>query len=292
MIVSNIIGGLGNQLFQYAAGRALSLRLGIPLKLDVDDFGGYGLHQGFELDRLIASKIELASEVDKQAVLGWQKGRVIRRVLKKSSLAFARNKNYIVEPSFTYWSGINDLKDNIYLDGYWQSEKYFNEFVSTIRADFAFKLPLSAKNLEIASQISKVNAISLHVRRGDYMSNKKTNSMHGVCSLDYYRNAIKNILKRVENPVFFVFSDDISWVESNLVIDAESVFIDHNFGIESYNDMRLMSLCHHHIIANSSFSWWGAWLGNNKNKIVIAPKQWFAKAINSNSITPSSWLRL
>ena len=292
MIVSNIIGGLGNQMFQYTAGRALSLRLGIPLKLDVNDFGGYSLHQGFELDRLFAAKIELASEVDKQAVLGWQKGRVIRRVLKKSSLAFARNKNYIVEPSFTYWSGINDLKDNIYLDGYWQSEKYFNEFVSTIRADFAFKLPLPAKNLEIASQISKVNAVSLHVRRGDYVSNKKTNSMHGVCSLDYYRDAIKTILKRVENPVFFVFSDDIAWIKNNLVIDAPSVFIDHNSGMESYNDMRLMSLCQHHIIANSSFSWWGAWLGANKNKIVIAPKQWFAQNRSTDDLIPISWFKL
>ena len=292
MVISNIIGGLGNQMFQYASGRALSLKLEASLKLDVSNFGGYGLHQGFELDRLFAAEIELASEVDKQAVLGWQKGRVIRRILKKSSLAFARNKNYIVEPSFTYWSGINDLKDNIYLDGYWQSEKYFGEFAATIRADFAFKLALSAKNLEIASQISNANAVSLHVRRGDYVSNKKTNSVHGVCSPDYYRDAIKTILKRVENPVFFVFSDDIAWVRNNLSIDAETVFVNHNAGKESYNDMRLMSLCQHHIIANSSFSWWGAWLNSKENKIVIAPKKWFVNQSNIVDLLPSNWVTL
>ena len=130
------------------------------------------------------------------------------------------------------------------------------------------------------------------MRRGDYVSNKKTNSMHGVCSLDYYRNAIKTILKRVENPVFFVFSDDIAWVKNNLVIDAPNVFIDHNSCMESYNDMRLMSLCQHHIIANSSFSWWGAWLGTNSNKIVIAPKQWFAHTKSTDDLIPVAWLKL
>ena len=120
MIISKIIGGLGNQMFQYAAGRALSLKLGVFLKLDVGDFDGYDLHQGFEIDRLFAAKIELATKADKQAVLGWQKASAIRRVLKKSALTFIRHKNYVVEPSFTYWDGINRLKDNVYLDGYWQ----------------------------------------------------------------------------------------------------------------------------------------------------------------------------
>ena len=292
MIVSHIIGGLGNQMFQYAAGRALSLKLGVFLKLDVDDFGGYGLHQGFELDRLFAGKIELASEADKQAVLGWQESRLIRRIVKKPALTFIRHKNYVVEPSFTYWDGINNLKDNIYLDGYWQSEKYFYEFASTIRADFAFKLPISDQNIEIVSRISKVNAVSLHVRRGDYVSNKKTNTMHGVCSLDYYRDAIKHVLKRIESPVFFVFSDDIAWVRNNLSMDAETVFVNHNAGKESYNDMRLMSLCQHHIIANSSFSWWGAWLNSSENKIVIAPKKWFVNQSNIVDLFPSNWVTL
>ena len=292
MIISNVIGGLGNQMFQYTAGRALSLQLGTSLKLDVDDLGGYVLHQGFELDRLFAGEFELASKIDKQTVLGWQKGSAIRRVLKRSTLTFARNKNYIVEPSFTYWNGINGLKDNIYLDGYWQSERYFSAFVATIKADFTFKLPLSAKNLQIASNISNVNAVSLHVRRGDYVSNKKANSIHGVCSLDYYRDAIKSILNHIENPVFFVFSDDIAWVKNNLVIEAQSIFIDHNTGEESYNDMRLMSLCQHHIIANSSFSWWGAWLNTSPNKIVIAPKRWFVQNRSTDDLIPITWFKL
>ena len=290
MIVSHIIGGLGNQMFQYAAGRTLSLKLGVSLKLDVDDFDGYGLHQGFELDRLFTCKIELATEADKQFVLGWQKNRLIRRILKRPTLAAFRHKHFVVEPSFTYWDGIDSLKGNAYLDGYWQSEKYFYEFASTIRADFAFRLALSDQNAEIATRISKLNAVSLHVRRGDYVSNKKTNSVHGVCTLDYYRDAIEYILKRIESPVFFVFSDEMAWVRNNLKIAAETVFVDHNSGKESYNDMRLMSLCQHHIIANSSFSWWGAWLNSSENKIVIAPKKWFVNQSNVVDLLPLNWV--
>ena len=291
MVISNLIGGLGNQMFQYAAGRALALRLGVQLKLDTRDFSGYPLHQGFELRKLFDSNVEIASKDDLKVVLGWQKAKLVQRILKRPQLKRFRCKSYVIEPSFNYWAGINTLKENIYLDGYWQSEQYFAEFADKIREDFTFKLPLSNQNFCIAKKISQVNAVSLHVRRGDYISNKK-NAFIGVCSLEYYKVAIKRIKNQVNNPVFFIFSDDINWVKNNLVLDKTTVFVSHNLGSESYNDMRLMSLCKYNIIANSSFSWWGAWLNTDPNKIVIAPKQWFANGQDTSDLMPENWLKM
>ena len=291
MVISNIIGGLGNQMFQYAAGCACSLRLGVPLKLDTRDFSGYHLHQGFELNRLFNCHAEVATDFDLAKTLSWQRVKLAQRLLRRPQLKQFRHENYVVEPHFNYWSDISQLKDNIYLDGYWQSEQYFIEFSDKIRADFTFKLPFSKQNAEIAKYIAQANAVSLHVRRGDYVSNKK-NAFISVCSLDYYRAAIEQTKSQVDKPVFFVFSDDIDWVKSNLVLDKTTVFVSHNDGSESFNDMRLMSLCKHHIIANSSFSWWGAWLNANPNKIVIAPKQWFASKLDDSDLVPANWLRL
>jgi hypothetical protein len=151
---------------------------------------------------------------------------------------------------------------------------------------------LSSYNADLVEQISKVNAVSLHVRRGDYVQNAKTNANHGVCSLDYYRAAIQNILERVEAPSFFIFSDDIPWVKEHLVLDIPCRYVDHNQGVESYNDMRLMSLCRHHIIANSSFSWWGAWLNPDPQKIVIAPQKWFANDNIVDDLFPPEWVTM
>ena len=291
MLISNIIGGLGNQMFQYAAGRALSIRLGVPFKLDIRDFSGYMLHQGFELKRLFNSDAEIATYDDLKAIVGWQRAKLVQRFLKRPQLKSFRHRGYVVEPDFNYWGGINQLKDNCYLDGYWQSEHYFAEFKDRIHKDFTFKLPISVKNIEIMQHISQVNAVSLHVRRGDYVTDKR-NAFIGVCSLDYYRKAIDTIKFKVDKPVFFVFSDDIAWVKNNLVLDKTAVFVGHNQGDESYNDMRLMSLCKHNIIANSSFSWWGAWLNANPNKIVVGPKQWFASKKDDSDLVPASWFRI
>jgi len=292
MIITNIIGGLGNQMFQYAAGRALSLKLGVPLKLDTRDFSGYQLHQGFELNRLFNCRAEIATDIDLAKTLGWQRAKLVQRLLRRPQLKNLRYKNFVVEPHFNYWSGINQLEDNKYLYGYWQSEQYFIEFADKIREEFTFKLPFSDQNAEIAEQISQVNAVSLHVRRGDYANSLKTTATHGLCSLDYYRAAIDYVSAHVNQPCFYIFSDDIAWVKSNLVLDKTTVFVSHNKDSESYNDMRLMSLCKHNIIANSSFSWWGAWLNSDVEKIVIAPKQWFAIPTETSDLIPNNWIRI
>jgi len=292
MIVSDIIGGLGNQMFQYAAGRALSLERNQPLCLDIAGFAGYGLHQGFELERVFNCPAAIATEADVSAILGWQSLSGIRRVLARPGMAAFRRDGFVVEPHFYYWPKMNYVPQNCYLAGYWQSEKYFQTHTSEIRADFTFKLPLSDRNAELAEHIGKVNAVSLHVRRGDYVNNAKNNSIYSVCSLDYYRSAIQYISERVASPQLFIFSDDIVWVRDNLQFDMPCQYVEHNQGVESYNDMHLMSLCKHHIIANSSFSWWGAWLNPGLEKIVVAPKKWFVNEINVKDLLPQGWVKL
>lgn len=291
-VYTSLIGGLGNQMFQYAAGRALALRMNTKVRLDISGFSSYRLHQGFELQRIFACSVEVASISDIDRLLGWQSHPFFRRLLARPSFAAFRRKEFVVEPHFHYWPGINSLKNDCYLSGYWQSEKYFCDAASQIRTDFTFHLPLGNRNAELASQIKQVNAVSLHVRRGDYANNPKTKAMHGLCSLDYYRAAIRQIYERVDQPYFFIFSDDMAWVQKNLKIDSPSVYVQHNFGAESYNDMRLMSMCRHHIIANSSFSWWGAWLNASLEKIVIAPRTWFVKNNNVNDLYPQGWITL
>ena len=292
MIISQVIGGLGNQMFQYAAGRALALRLGGNLALDISAFENYTLHQGFELTRVFAMSPAIASGQDLRRVLGWQHSSFVRSVLARRPFAALRSQRFVAEPHFHYWSGFKELADDVYLAGYWQSEKYFKPLVSQIREDFRFRLPLEGENAALAVRLSQTEAVSMHVRRGDYASNPKTTSTHGLCSLDYYRAAVAHVAGKVEKPEFFIFSDDIDWVKANLPIDFPHHFVAHNKGAASYNDMRLMSLCRHHVIANSSFSWWGAWLNQKPEKIVVAPRRWFANDNDVSDLLPDGCVLL
>ncbi len=290
MIITKVLGGLGNQMFQYAAGRAMSLGQGTPLLLDISNFSGYGLHQGFEIQRIFNCKVEIANERDLRRILGWQSSPGIRRVMSRSDMAVLRKKSLVIEPHYHYWDGLKNITEDSYIVGYWQSEKYFQDFASVIRSDFSYKIEFASTNEDIAAQIDQVNAVSLHVRRGDYAKDPVTNATHGLCSLNYYQTAIQYVAARVEQPKFFIFSDDIDWVKTNLKLDYPCRYIDHNQGIDSYNDMRLMSLCQHHIIANSSFSWWGAWLNSSPRKIVFAPKKWFANKNIIKDLFPQEWV--
>lgn len=163
--------------------------------------------------------------------------------------------------------------------GYFQSEKYFIDYSQRIRQSFTFKNKPDELNSEMLNRIKETESISLHIRRGDYVSNLTANSEHGLCSIDYYKKAVEYIKSKTEsrgNRCFFLFSDDPIWVKENMMfLGDEMVVVDFNTGEKSYEDMRLMSMCKHNIIANSSFSWWAAWLNNNPDKIVIAPDKWF-----------------
>jgi hypothetical protein len=177
--------------------------------------------------------------------------------------------------------------------GYWQSSKYFSDYEKEIREDFQFIKPLDRKNLSVLKKIEKTSSASIHIRRGDYVSNSKINKVHGTCSITYYRKAINHLKRKFPNSAFFVFSDDPNWVKENIKIN-NATYVDWNQGKNSYKDMQLMSRCKHNIIANSSFSWWGAWLNCNPKKIIIAPKIWFNDPIaqeKSKELIPKTWIR-
>ncbi len=292
-IISNVIGGLGNQMFQYAAGRALAEKYGVPLLLDTNLLKGYGLHNGFELDRVFSIDAHIATDSEIYKLIAWRGTRIGCRLLRVKSLAFLRRKKYYMENGTSFNPEFVSLPEDCYLSGYWQTERYFKVHEALIREQFRFKLPLTGKNKEFVERIKQSSgAVSLHIRRGDYVSNPQTHAAHGICPIPYYKKAMRYIELQVKNPVYFIFSDDIKWVQDNLPIQQKHYFICHNKGLESYNDMRLMSLCKHHVIANSSFSWWGAWLNSNTDKIVIAPDQWFLNPDwDSRDHVPPDWFR-
>ena len=274
MIIVNIVGGLGNQMFQYSLGRSLTIKLNDNLKIDLRNFLNFKLHNNFELDKVFNCFVDVAKKKDLDEVLSFQSNIFYQKILKRKIFKIFRKNNFIFEPYYHYWENIKTLKKDLYLFGYWQSEKYFIDIEKTIRKDFTFKHPLSQQNSKIEEYIRKVNAVSLHSRRGDISIRKKNNFIEP-CDIDYYKNAIKIIKSKISKPIFFIFSDDISWIKKNLSSHSEFVFIDHNSGDKSHNDLRLMSLCRHHIISNSTFSWWGAWLNSYEDKIIISPKKWF-----------------
>lgn len=280
-------------MFQYAALRAIELRTNYTCKLDISSFKKYSLHQGFELDKIFSMPISFASKSDLRSILGWQANSNIRNKLLNPSLKFLRSNNFILESDKNFLAGTFQPMDGSYLSGYWQSEKYFQDFRSLIRKDFSFSSELCGLNLDVASKINSTNSISLHIRRGDYVANQRSFAIHGVCSLEYYHSAMERIQEKVDFPTYFIFSDDLEWARENLKTKFPSVYVEHNKESQSYNDMRLMSLCKHHIIANSSFSWWGAWLNPSGVKIVISPKRWYAdKSRTIDNLIPKSWVQI
>ena len=291
MIIVHLSDGLGNQMFQYAMGLTVSVYHKAPLLLDTSGCGHW--HNGFELEKAFAFSAPLAQPEDVRDLLGWQAPIYMRYIIANPALKYLFNRRFVLEPHFHYWPDIRKLTLPCYLKGYWQSERYFKDVEQTIRTHFTFRPLLSDRNREIAQEISAVNSVSLHVRRGDYVNNFINFIKIGLCSLSYYEAAVKYITEHVEKPLFYIFSDDVDWVRANLKINGAFCYIDQNRGLESYNDMHLMSMCRHHIIANSSFSWWGAWLNPSKEKIVIAPKRWFAHyPVNTKDLVPDGWVRL
>ncbi|EKE02186.1 MAG: glycosyl transferase family protein [uncultured bacterium] len=291
MIIVNLYGGLGNQMFQYALGRHLAEKNNTELKLDISAFESYKLRK-YELGNLnIIEKFALPEEISRLSTLPTGKiERFIRKTLRKP---VKKPESYIKE---NITGGFNpkilDLQNNIYLEGYWQSEKYFIEIEDIIRKEFSFKFPATGKNKEILENILNINSVSLHIRRGDYVTNPEVNQVHGVCSLDYYKSCVDFIEKKLESPYFYIFSDDIEWVKNNLQIQSQVYYVDHNTVDNAIEDMRLMFSCKHNILANSSFSWWGAWLNSNPDKMVITPRKWFNTTYDSNDLIPERWIKL
>jgi Glycosyl transferase family 11 len=197
------------------------------------------------------------------------------------------------EAYFHYDPALETANAPAYVVGYWQSERYFAAHADQIRRDFTPSKPLEPENAVIAAVISGTTAVSLHVRRGDYVSDAKTQAVHGVCGLDYYARAMAHIEAQIASPRYIVFSDDPDWTRANLTSPHPMTFVTANPPSRGFRDLQLMSLCRHHIIANSSFSWWGAWLNGRADKIVVAPAQWFASGgKDARDLVPKGWVRV
>jgi hypothetical protein len=288
MVITKLFGGIGNQMFQYAFGRTLALKNNCALKLNLSffensDSRAFSLpHFSTVLDSATPSEIEQIIQKRSSKL-----NELTRKVLK--------SRPYVIYEKTLEFDPQNlETQKDVYVDGYWQSEKYFIRSSNQIREDFKIRTAPSAENAAMLRQIKSTTAISLHVRRGDFLDND-LNKIHGTCSIDYYQRAEDLLFKQVTNPIFFIFSDDINWVRENIKLQHDPVVVDINDEKTAYEDLRLMSACRHHVVANSSFSWWGAWLNPHPGKIVIAPKKWFNDPeLNrqSQTIVPESWIRL
>jgi hypothetical protein len=292
MVIIQLVGGLGNQMFQYAVARQLAYFRKTPLRLDIsalhkDPLRSYRLGY-FNITGKIATEIEIAR------FKRLSRRRFARRLALFTQRLLPEVKySQITERSMYYDPEAFNTCGHLYLVGYWQSYKYFLNITGILHQEFTLKHNLSLESAEIASQIHQTNSISLHIRRGDYVNDPSTNQYHGVCSLMYYQEAVDKLIETVRQPHFFIFSDDIAWTQQNLRLNYPITFVTHN-GIEKdYEDLWLIRQCKNHIIANSSFSWWGAWLCTNPQKIVIAPKQWFkAPDIDEGDRIPNTWIRI
>lgn len=290
MVIVRLLGGLGNQMFQYAAARRLALKRGMPLKLDLSAFPSDPLRDfslaPFNVQAQFATAQELA-KVKGKSFAGRLES-VLFRLRRKVTWTVMTEKGLSpFKPALLRASG------NVYLAGYWQDERYFLDAADTIRADLTLKEALSPESRAVAGQIQSTESVSMHIRRGDYVSNPKTYRLHGVCSMAYYQQSVDLIAEKIAMPHFFIFSDDPGWVRDNFRLEHPATFVTHNGLDRDYEDLHLLSLCRHHIIANSSFSWWGAWLCSHPGKIVIAPRRWFNRPeLQDFSPAPEDWIRL
>lgn len=293
-IVSNLIGGLGNQMFQFACGQALAWRTGQPLALALGLFKGYRLHQGYELARVFTVDVPKVTSDELAGLLGACRQPLARRLVARLAPGRRCGGRAWFEPADgRFLPGVLAASGPAYLHGYWQSERYFKDAEVPLRAMLRFRQPASATNADWLVRIAGCTAISLHLRRGDYVSNSKNQRIYAVCTPAYYGAAMDRLLALHPQSQFFVFSDDLPWARELLADRREPVhFVDHNRGADSHNDLRLMSQCQHHVIANSSFSWWGAWLGQRPGQVVVAPQRWFVDPARGADIVPARWERL
>ncbi len=297
MITVKLMGGLGNQMFQYAVARSLSKAHNTTMRLDLTylldrrpredcvyrnyDLGIFNISENFTFPYMLTK------------LIGNLKNSRLTSFLTKFSM---HNKKIFSEKHFYYHNEITSLENNVYLSGHWQSPKYFSDIVDIIRQEFTFRKPIADISAELLKKILKKNSVCVNVRRADFINLKNANKNHGVLDMEYYNKAIGIIAKKVETPHFFIFSDDVDWCTKNIKPDFTTTVVSHKHAGEKFKDyLQLMLSCKHFIIPNSTFGWWAAWLNTNKDKIVIAPKNWFKdkkKNAQTMDLMPSDWLRI
>ncbi len=301
MVISRLLGGLGNQMFQYALGRQLSVIHNRPFKIDISQYAAktsnykftprnYGL-ENFNIQASIAESLDV-KEFQKYLTPNFF-GKVLRHA---AGMGCYYKNGFIFEPPKNYFKFdplllSAPLRPKVYLDGFWQAEKYFLGIEEIIRQDFSFKEPASGRNLELINEIQSVNSVCIHIRHGDNAT--KIAASHGVLPLNYYHEAVDLLVQAVNNPHFYIFSDDPKWAADNLRLNYPTTLITHNGDAKNYEDLRLMTFCKHHIIGNSTFSWWGAWLGKKDNQIVFAPgTHLLGKLVSLEDFYPQDWRQL
>jgi hypothetical protein len=298
LVITKLMGGLGNQLFQYAMGRRLALRRYASLDLDLSFLhdSSLAIHtpRDYELGifpNLAAAPLRVnEARLVQTTQLPYRLYNKMRRVLGLAPAFLYLGEGEYFTPNAIVLAG-GPSAQLLHLEGYWQNECYFADIAAILRQELVFAPFADELNQAIAQRIqhSSRPTVSVHVRRGDYAQF----TAFGMCSVDYYERALIYMQQHLVEPVFFVFSDDISWARENLPLPATTEFVDWNQGATSYRDMQLMSLCHNHVIANSSFSWWGAWLNPRPDKLVVAPQIWMAAPrVMTERVVPATWVRL
>lgn len=301
MLTTNLKGGLGNQMFQYAAGLNLAEKTNSEYFLDISGYSDERVTNSdtpreFELRQFeITAKISNPDQIDKVKYPYGLISKIFRGIDKKILKNYY--KDYHPKLLKKVSKKLSAGKD-VYLDGYFQSEKNFGEIRPILLQEFKLKPEfITPKVRDFVDQISGKNSVeptdsvSIHIRRGDYAQNPKTKEYHGLCPLSYYEQAIKTITEKIEKPHFYIFTDDPEWVKENLKINYNNTFVSGN-DLKGPQELWLMSKCDHNIIANSSFSWWGAWLNQNKTKYVIAPKKWTTKGKDHPNIMAKDWITI
>ena len=293
VIIIKLQGGLGNQMFQYAMASILAKKNKTKVLIDDSFFKRKEKTLGFT-----PRKFELAvfnnhhvSASDSDIISFYHLSNV-NMVRMKLGLNYPKIYN---EPSFDFQAEALSVKAPVYLNGYFQSCKYFMGYEDFIRQLFSFPIDtLDEINKDLLIKIKNLNTIAIHIRRGDYVSDTMTAEYHGSCSREYYLEALKQVASKVKEFTLVFFSDDSDWVKRQFNdLPYSKIIVDHNKEEDSWKDMLLMSSCTHNIIANSSFSWWAAWLNKNPKKTVIAPKEWFkTKDLDTLTILPEEWMKL
>jgi Glycosyl transferase family 11 len=287
-VVMRLAGGLGNQLFQYAAGLALAESRRARLLLDLSLYRRDKLRT-YALDAFAVEP----SFVPRPwaSLMGTFDRRLVGRAMK--TLMPVVGWHYVLDRGQGCDATVFPPGGSLVLEGYWQSENYFAGVADRVRAAFRFRDPPDAANAACLDRIAAGPAVAAHVRRGDYASAPEITATYGLCGPDYYRAAADYLQQTVPNARYFVFSDDPDWAEQHLRWPGPSEVVRHNVGKRDADDLRLMAACDHFVIANSSFSWWGAWLANKPDKVVVAPKRWFAGAGHAEADrVPPEWVRL
>jgi len=291
MIISKISHGLGNQLFQYALARNLSLKKNTSLYLDLRYFNHTYATDTFRSFKLNHFNIDFKL-LDNSPVLIYL-SKLTKLFPNRTFSPFfklLRDKQGTFEPGI-----FSEESMFIYLSGFWQTEKYFKEIKEILQKELVLKSGTSGKFEIYKKQIlAEKCPVSLHIRRGDYVNNSQFKDQFGFIGLDYYKKAIAMFKENTPDCKFFMFSDDLQWVKDNLDAGQDSVYIENTGENSDLEDLMLMRTCSHHIIANSSFSWWGAWLNSNVDKIVVAPAKWFNNMpdLKTNDLIPETWIRL